>query len=96
MDNEVLEFIHKRWTKDANWLDGNCYWFAHILISRFPYLEMYYLPIRGHFVVKDTRYHDRFYDWTGFVELDEMPIRLEAIAEHEPNWYLRLMRDCRD
>jgi hypothetical protein len=39
---EVIEFINRRWKKDANWLDGNCYYFALILKHRFPEGRIWY------------------------------------------------------
>ena len=33
--NTVLEFIHRRFPQDSNWLTGNCYHFALILSSVF-------------------------------------------------------------
>ncbi|MBO5037734.1 MAG: hypothetical protein J6D42_11730 [Clostridia bacterium] len=43
---------------------GYCYWFAHILHSRFPKSEIMYDPVVNHFVVK---YQNRLYDITGDV-----------------------------
>lgn len=51
MINPILSFINRRFPYDSNWLNGNCYFFALILIDRFPSLRMYYDPIEGHFVV---------------------------------------------
>lgn len=94
MQNEVLEFINFRW-KDSNahWLDGNCYWFAHILCTRFPYLEIIYLPVKGHFVAGSIK--DRvYYDWTGIVQVDEVPMSLDWIKQNDDLWYQRIVRDC--
>ena len=88
---EIVEFIKRRWQLDSHWLDGNCYWFAHILTSRFQYLDIYYLPIEGHFVAGDG---ENFYDWTGLVTLEENPYTLSSIKETEPAWYSRIIRDC--
>ena len=88
---EILLFIKHRWQKDANWLNGNCYWFAHILKTRFPFLEIYYLPIEGHFVCGDG---ENFYDWTGVVKLQELPILLDDIQLIDSLWYDRIVRDC--
>ena len=89
--NEILDFIQRRWQKDANWLDGNCYWFAYILKTRFPFLEICYLPIEGHFVCSDG---DNFYDWTGLVNPPEIVLPLSAIEEQDPLWASRIWRDC--
>jgi hypothetical protein len=89
--NEIIEFIKRRWQLDSHWLDGNCYWFAHILTTRFTHLDIYYLPIEGHFVAGDGK---EFYDWTGLVALAEKPWLFSYIRETEPNWYSRIVRDC--
>ena len=89
--HEILDFINRRWHRDADWLDGNCYWFARILQLRFPFLELYYLPISGHFVCGDD---DNFYDWTGIVQLEESPLLFSDLKEQEPDGYNRILRDC--
>jgi len=43
---------------------GCCYWFAHILCSRFENAKMMYDPIINHFV---AQIGDRLYDITGDV-----------------------------
>lgn len=88
---EVIEFIKRRWQFDSHWIDGNCYWFTYILTSRFPHLDIYYLPIVGHFVAGDC---ENFYDWTGLVTLTEKPWWFSNLKEIEPNWYARIVRDC--
>ena len=91
MQNEVLEFINRRWKKDADWCNGNCYWFAKILCERFSYLSIYYEPIVGHFVAcSDTKQ----YDWLGEYEIDKSLISLDDIKRLDPTWYNRLIRDC--
>lgn len=94
MQEEVLEFIDFRW-KDSNahWLDGNCYWFAHILCTRFPYLKIIYLPVQGHFVAGDIE-KNIFFDWTGKVHVQEVPMYLDWIKEHDELWYDHIKRDC--
>lgn len=89
--NEILNFISRRWQKDADWISGNCYWFARILQTRFPFLEIYYLPIDGHFVCGDG---ENYYDWTGLVELKEIPFLFSDLERQEPGWYDRIWRDC--
>lgn len=88
---EILDFIQRRWKKDANWLDGNCYWFAEILKARFPQLKIYYLPIQGHFVCGNGK---EFYDWTGLISLQEIPILFSELKKSEPNWYKRIYENC--
>ena len=92
--DEVEEFILRRWEgTDAHWLDGNCYWFAHILTARFPYLKIYYMPISGHFVAGTP---SRYYDANGENKDKEKPILFDEIQQTDPVWAARLMRDCRD
>jgi len=62
--NEVLEFIHKRFPNDCFWLNGNCYYFALILKTRFAG-TIYYDVIDGHFV---TMIGANKYDWSGVVD----------------------------
>lgn len=64
-DKEVLDFIHKRFSKDNNWLTGNCYYFAVILKTRFPEGIILYDVIDGHFVLQ---YNGIKYDWSGVYE----------------------------
>jgi len=96
MNDEVLEFIERRWrANDSNWLNGNCYWFAWILKSRFPKLEIFYLPVTGHFVAGDTE-KKTYYDWSGKVEIKESFYSLNLLFQEDPLLYNRLMRDCRN
>jgi hypothetical protein len=91
MKEEILSFINRRWKLDSNWLDGNCYYFALILTNRFKELQIYYLPIEGHFISGNGI---EFYDWTGFVDLKEKPYLLDEIKHLDSLWYERLIRDC--
>jgi hypothetical protein len=97
--DEVIEFITRRFKSngdDNKWLNGNCYWFAQILLVRFPYLGLYYLPIKGHFVVGAN---EKYYDYDGlhtYEELGETPIDWNSILTEEPSWAKRILRDCRD
>ena len=91
MEKEVLEFINRRFKNDCNWTTGNCYFFAAILQIRFPNSVIYYLPIEGHFV---TKIEDNYYDWTGKIDLKELPQPLEQIFQEDKLLYNRLIRDC--
>ena len=64
-NDEVLSFIKRRFsnTENANWLNGNCYYFAIILRDRFDG-EIYYDVINGHFL---TLIKDKLYDYSGVV-----------------------------
>jgi hypothetical protein len=88
-----MEFIMRRWKNtDANWFNGNCYWFAHILTARFPELKIYYLPIEGHFIAgKDELY----FDAAGPYTVGTKPIYdFEALKDWDFNLYIRLIQDC--
>ena len=89
--NEILEFIHRRFSHDCNWLNGNCLWFALILKKRFPNVEIFYLPIQGHFVVKSE---NKYFDWTGIVTPQEEPWSLSKIKKEDDLLYNYLLRDC--
>ena len=89
--NEILEFIQRRWKKDCDWTNGNCYWFAYILTTRFNNLKIYYLPIEGHFVAGDGI---TFYDFHGINNLQEKPYLFSQLELEEPHWYKRIVRDC--
>lgn len=94
MNSEILDFIDRRFSQtDANWMNGNCYWFAKILTERFPgQLLIYYIPDVGHFVAGNTR--GIYYDWHGMFISDEKYPSIDDIKENDPLWYERLMRDC--
>lgn len=94
-ERDIIDFIQRRWKKDSKFLDGNCYWFAHILATRFPQLEIYYLPITGHFVAGNG---EAFFDWQGRKNIwdyyHETPMKFEEIKEQDELYYNRLVRDC--
>ena len=78
MQNEILNFIKRRWSIDANWTNGNCFWFAKILQLRFPQLQIYYLPIIGHFITSDG---ENYYDWNGiYLPEEELGVRIEDLV----------------
>lgn len=57
MNNTILQFIQR--FPDANWLNGNCYYFSIILKDRFPTGQIYYDTFKSHFIFK---LNDTFYD----------------------------------
>lgn len=90
--NEVLEFIQRRFKKDCNWVDGNCYYFAIILKDRFPDGKIFYDVIRGHFVFK---YQDKMYDWNGIYNFKEgFFVDWENFDEYDSVLKKRIIRDC--
>ena len=84
MEDQILEFIKRRFPVDCNWCNGNCYWFAVILTKRFPYLSIYYEPILGHFVAGAN---NKYYDCTGECKFENEPILFSTLKDSDPIWY---------
>lgn len=92
MKNEVLEFIHRRFKNDCNWVTGNCYFFAIILKSRFPKGRVFYDVIYGHFVFQ---YQNQYYDWTGLYKLtDGILVAWDEFDTYDSLLKQRIIRDC--
>lgn len=96
MDSEkVIKFIDdfKKTAPAAledTFLNGYCYWFAHILCSRFDG-EIYYLPIENHFIAYIGA---SFYDITGEIKPNEKPYKWTLYTSIEPFQSYRITRDC--
>ena len=84
----VDDFLKRHFPKDNNWLNGNCYYMALILSSRFPNFRIYYCPIEGHFIAGTFK---EYYDWNGRYYPSEEPILFDEIDNLQ---YKRLLRDC--
>jgi len=89
--NEILEFIKRRFSTDCNWTTGNCYYFATILLSRFPEGIIYYDVIYGHFIFK---YEGFYYDWTGCVEPKGYLVEWDKFGEYDSLQKQRIVCDC--
>ena len=89
--DEILEFIKRRFPVDCNWITGNCYYFAIILLYRFPKGIIYYDVINGHFIFK---YDDYYYDWTGITEPDGYLVEWDKFDEYDSLLKQRIIRDC--
>ena len=93
--NKVLEFIRRRFPIDCHWLDGNCYYFALILLDRFPMGRILYDVISGHFVCEICGVK---YDWNGVVVDDGKAmhkyIDWDSFSKYDEFQYSRIMRDC--
>lgn len=87
----VLSFIRKRFNDNCHWMDGNCYFFAVILQSRFPHGTIIYDPIDGHFLYKIG---NRCYDFLGRHHLPEIYYDWKILKFEEPNLYRRIKKDC--
>lgn len=89
---DILDFIKRRWTRDSNWTNGNCMWFAIILKLRFPEVEVCYLPIPGHFVVE---FNKEYFDWTGQVEVSNQPVNnFFELMKEDPLYAKRIIEAC--
>ena len=94
LEDEIYDFIYRRFEVDNNWITGNCYFMALILNHVFD-LPIYYLPVEGHFVVFNSK-TEHFLDWLGTVKLaeNESPILFSKLKDTDPQWYTRIIRDC--
>lgn len=90
-EEEILDFIHRRFPKNCNWTNGNCYWFAWILNQRFPLSEIVYDSLTGHFLCKICK---QYYDYNGKIDVKEKAMPLWLIQLKDYLWYEHLMRDC--
>ena len=94
MEQEVLTFIDKfKFTNKKEvekvFLEGDCYYFAIILKTRFKYARLMYDSIMGHFTAK---IHGELYDITGKVtEKYKDSIPFHEVDEIEKT---RIIRDC--
>ena len=92
-EQEVLEFIKKRFPVDCNWKTGNCYFFAIILKNRFPEGIIMYDVIDGHFV---TQIDNKKYDWSGVVPECENHYYVEwdKFDEYDPLQKESIIKGC--
>ena len=92
--DDVVEFIRRRFPQDCNWLNGNCFFFAKILQSRFQNGIVLYDVIDGHFVLKIG---DLMYDWRGLVEDDGQRheyVEWDKFAEYDSLQKARITGIC--
>ena len=91
--DEVLEFIERRFKKDCDWINGNCYYFALILKDRFPGGASFYDVIAGHFVYS---YNGNYYDWIGIVKPEENSVYInwDEFALYDELQKKVIVRDC--
>ena len=103
MVNEILRFI-KRFPP-CDWTTRNCYYFAIILLARFPFLQLYYDAVAGHFIVGAPNVNNPYgthsnissiyyFDWNGIYSPLSEPILFEELKERDEAWYGRIVRDC--
>lgn len=98
LDIEVRRFIQKFQTPDTKHLftSGLCYWFAHILYTRFTMShkqpEIWYNEVSGHFA---TMINKKLYDITGEIkDKDDKWIKWDEFALKEPSYAAEVIKDC--
>ncbi len=91
MNDEVLEFIQRRFKDDCKWTTGNCYYFAIILKDRFPEGKIFYDVIYGHYVFQ---YKNEYYDWTGIINPLGYLVEWDKFDEYDSLLKKRIIRDC--
>lgn len=89
--DEILDFIKRRFPNDCNWLNGNCYYFAQVLKTRFPQGVIFYDVINGHFIFQ---HHSKYYDWSGEIQSNEFLIEWDKFDEYDSLQKQRVIRDC--
>ena len=92
--NEVLKFIDKfnRWDQVIEcFTNGNCYWFAYILVGRFPSGTIVYDEIENHF---GCLIDDKVYDITGDVTKCYNWETWQEVYLRDPLHGKRILRDC--
>ena len=90
MEDEVIEFINRRFKEDCHWQDGNCYYFAVILKARFPRGKIMYDPILNHFLFK---YKNKVYDSLGESQIKGL-IPWDKYKDFDKSDYNRVVKYC--
>ena len=95
MEKLIVDFIQRRFPMDCAWMNGNCFYFAQILASRFVG-EIVYDPIEGHFLFWAS--DNNLYDWTGRREYTveqrkKMFVWQDGVLK-DSLLYSRIWRDC--
>ena len=91
---EILGFIGRFAGSETVFTSGCCYWFAHILASRFTDAVIVLAVIENHFV---TRISGRLYDVTGDVTekySDAFLVDWSDMANYDELEQARVLRDC--
>lgn len=89
--NEVLDFIKRRFSKDCNWLDNNCYYFSLILKNRFSQGVIFYDVINGHFIFQCN---SKYYDWSGEIQPNGHLVEWDKFDEYDSLQKQHIIRDC--
>ena len=95
MEEHILDFIFRRFhnenddKEESKWMNGNCFYFAVILSTRFCG-EVYYDLVNGHFV---TKIDGAYYDWTRIANIDEKNL-VDWFEYRDHVHKERIIRDC--
>ena len=96
-EKTILGFIDRFTQKGTDkevirvFTQGCCYWFARILLDRFPMGHIVYDPVENHFA---CRISGQIYDITGIVANPERFVLWETYPD--PIERRRIVRDCID
>ena len=97
MKDEVLEFIQRRFPMDCSWLNGNCFFFAKILNTRFSG-KIYYDTINGHFIFYRTcidKNLNGYYDYSGRINpIETNLVEWDCYNDVDHFHCERIIRDC--
>ena len=89
-NDEVIDFIKKRFPHDDNWSSGNCYYFAQILATAFNG-RIVYDVIDGHFMCE---IHGLLYDYNGINDTTNKWVYWDSFPEYDRLQYDRIVHDC--
>ena len=93
MEQEISDFIERRFKENSRWKDGNCYYFAAILADRFSFGEIWYDIRNSHFVYGNEA--EGFYDWEGkYQDEDRMLIRWSYLVNYDSRQRDRIYDGC--
>lgn len=91
---EFIKHFQNEGTIDV-FMNGCCYWFAHILLSRFlnrhPCPKIMYNDITGHFA---TKIDGKIYDISGEIKDTEHWMEFDDYLTNEPAYSQIIIRDC--
>ncbi len=91
IEDEILEFIHRRFPVDCNWTCQNCFYFGMILKARYPQASLWYDVVLGHFV---TLIDGKYYDWTGIIHPNGYLVEWDKFDEYDSLQKQTIIRDC--
>lgn len=95
---DIEQFISKFRTPETVkvFTEGCCYWFAHILYTRFTMThknpEIWYNEVDGHFA---TKINGRLYDITGEIkDVNNKWVKWDDYLVNEPSYSMVVVKGC--